>query len=142
MAAVSTPVALVNARSSENPDIGLCTGGSTYCWAFTNSCPRPWCEMGTTWDSEEESCIGSSGNWAGSIACSVLSEVECKVASYDCTFVPISSNQKAINAVLVAFTTISLVALLVIAGLLCRRLPVPNKEGSKLTQPLLNEENA
>ena len=50
-----------------------------------------------------------------------------------------SSNQKAINAVLVAFVTISLVVLLVILIVVCRLLP---KKETALTQPLLDEENS
>jgi len=139
MAAVSTSsVALVNAKSFDNPDTGFCTGGNTYCEAFENGCPYPYCQIGDTTDE----CVGGYDNPWGYFACSVLSEYECKHSSRTCNFVTVSTNQKAINAVLVAFTTTSLVVLMLIAVLLCRRLPVPKKEESELTQSLLNEQNA
>eukprot|EP00985_Skeletonema_marinoi_P011692 scaffold5559_cov193-Skeletonema_marinoi.AAC.20 len=89
-------------------------------------------------DTETETCLGSYDNDSGRVACADLAEYECKETSA-CKFVPISSNQKAINAVLVAFATISLVVLLVILIVVCRRLP---KKETALTQPLLDEENS
>ncbi|KAK1741356.1 hypothetical protein QTG54_007834 [Skeletonema marinoi] len=139
-AAVATSsVALVNAKNVDN---GICTGGTTYCSAFTsNHCPLTYCNTNPyPYDNDSDTCQAAYGQ-TGEIPCAMLPEWQCKETSgfSACKFVPINSNQKAINAVLVAFVTISLVVLLVILIVVCRLLP---KKETALTQPLLDEENS
>eukprot|EP00984_Skeletonema_dohrnii_P033094 scaffold28586_cov107-Skeletonema_dohrnii-CCMP3373.AAC.2 len=135
-AVAASSVALVNANYRK-VEPGFCIGGTTYCGSFSgNDCPYPYCK--THYDNDSDKCQESYYNESGEFPCAMLPEYQCKETPF-CKFVPISSNQKAINAVLVAFVTISLVVLLVILNLVCRLLP---KKETTLTQPLLDEENS
>eukprot|EP00984_Skeletonema_dohrnii_P025145 scaffold14259_cov134-Skeletonema_dohrnii-CCMP3373.AAC.3 len=135
-AVAASSVALVNAKNVDN---GICTGGTTYCgWFSSSDCPYPYCDTNPYPYDNPDTCQGSYDNKSGNVACADLAEYQCKKTS-GCKFVPISSNQKKINAVLVAFTTISVFILLVILNVVCRRLP---KKETALTQPLLDEENS
>eukprot|EP00984_Skeletonema_dohrnii_P016779 scaffold7512_cov98-Skeletonema_dohrnii-CCMP3373.AAC.5 len=142
-AAVATSsISVVNAKYYDyrNVEPGFCTGGTTSCYEFSSdNCPYPYCNMGHTYyDDNTDTCQAGYDNKSGEIPCAILPEWQCKETAA-CKFVPISNNQKAINAVLVAFATISLVVLLVILNVVCRRLP---KKEAALTQPLLDEENS
>jgi hypothetical protein len=120
----------------------------------SNACPSIYCQTEfapvdpskpvSSNDPNTDTCVASTNNPGGQVPCANLPEYQCNEATNrfgytHCKFVRISGNQRAINAVLVAFTTTSLVVLLVIAVMLHRRLP---KKGTVLTQPLLDEENA
>ena len=147
-------VTLANAKYGE-VETGICIGGTASCGVFSgsNNCPYPSCETEyapvdpskpvSSSDPNTDTCVASANNPGGQVACANLPEYLCNAATRngytDCKFVRLSGNQRAINAVLVAFTTTSLVVLLAIAVILLRRLP---KKETVLTQPLLDEENA
>ncbi len=118
---------------------GFCTGGTAYCGIFSaNNCPWPYCST----NFEDETCV-SATNYDGYIPCSVLTEDQCNTAHTDygaeCKYL----NQGKTNSVLIALTSISVIMLLAIMFVVCRRLPAPKKDnGSEttLTQSLLDEE--
>lgn len=122
---------------------GFCTGSTTFCGIFsTSNCPYPYCTSGTTYYSEDEACVPAS-NHDNSIPCSALEEYQCNAAhneyGADCKYL----NQGKTNSVLIALTSISVILLLAIMIVVCRRLPLPQKDtGSEqaLTQPLLDED--
>jgi hypothetical protein len=101
-------ISFVNLANAQyySADTGICTGGATHCSVFAGDsrqiCPAPWCAQ-----HNEECNAGYKGE--STVACSVLSEDQCKAASEiyysseekftPCKWVPISGNQRAINGV-------------------------------------------
>lgn len=147
-AVASSSMTIANAVSNwqyHDINTGFCTGGTASCGIFsTNNCPWPYCTLGSTYYSEDETCVPAT-NADRSIPCSVLTEDQCNAAhtdyGADCKYL----NQGKTNSVLIALTSISLIMLLAIMIVVWRRLPVPKKDtGSETphTQPLLDEENS